>query len=104
MLRWISLLVIVLGGAVYSGILPLESIKRIGAKPQIMYRWVDARGGIHYGNEYPQGVKAEIVQEGNGTVNVVPATKVVEPPKFNEMDAATLQHKMLERTIEGAGK
>lgn len=110
MLRWLVLLLVVAGVAVYFGWLPLDSfkqidsIKKIGAKPQAMYRWVDGKGGVHYGNEYPAGVKAEPVKEGSGTVSVVPATKIVEQPKKQDQDGVTLQQKIMDRAIEGVGK
>ncbi len=42
-----------------------------------VYKWVDADGGVHYGNEPPKGAKVKPV---TGGVTVMPAFKAPEKP------------------------
>ena len=105
------LLVVLIGAAVWAGWLPQGATQALAtlpagialpqAKPTPMFRWKDASGHWVYGAEPSPRAKAERVED-KGTVSIVPATKIPDPPKKELPAGTTLQQLATERAIEQA--
>lgn len=112
MLRLLCLLLVVVAAAMYFGLgglsLPstvtqLLEIAPPTAEAPPVYRWKDAQGRIHYGNEPPVGVRAEIAS--GGTVNTLSLPTPAKPPgaaASAPVAEPTLQQMATERAIEQA--
>lgn len=108
-LRLGGLLAVLAGVAWYAGWLPRLTQLATGtlALPEVMppapqlFRWKDARGQITYGTQPPPGVKAEPVAD-KGTMSMVPAAKIPEPPKKELPPGVTIQQLATERAIDQA--
>jgi len=49
-----------------------------------IYRWTDADGVVNYSNTKPEGVKAQLVQEGQISVNTLPKTAPEDVRALND--------------------
>lgn len=109
MLRLLCLLLVVVAAAMYFGLgglsLPgtvtqLLNIAPPSAEAPPVYRWKDAQGRIHYGNEPPVGVSAE--KATGGTVSTLTMPKAREPVASAPVAEPTLQQMATDRAIEQA--